>query len=527
MLRYIKSSILKFKFVFLILLVLLSVLTAYLFLHSYLKQITEQFSNDFYAQNSIIMERGDSYELVYRLTALSSSMHWVCVQAIKNDVVIFHKNRSSDCNSGLFQKVKTIHAQGNSELQVRFTFELPTTLKAILLLYILLQVFFLSLIGWVKIREEKDKLKISLDWQNRINSIVAQVVHDIKSPLAALKLAIRNRNMTSVLESATSRIESILDDLTQDDKSEKNNLRTYLKNECDLIIVLNEIIEEKEVSLKKENKSLTLNFLNKELYQEFVISLNHQNCARILSNLINNAIEAFDGYQTSNPRIDFNLKIENIRNQKVGVFEITDNGKGIKSEQLIILQSLGGTFGKLDGKGLGLKHANEHLKAVGGSVKIQSVVRAEGENNTVVTLHIPLVYEVLKHKGQKLKIVLIDDDKFVHGYWKIASQMAQVQLSTYKTYKEFTEFNHDKDIPIFLDKNLGEGVSGYDLAEVLYKRDGYQKIYLVTGEDVKSETLPLYFENSIPRKEFPTELIATLKNSYSKTFEASPDSFLQ
>lgn len=476
-------------------------------MHSYLKQTTEQFISDFYTQNSLVMERGDSYELVYRLTALSSSMHWACVQVTKDDKLIFQKNRVTDCRSGLFQRVQTVRAKGNPALKVTFTIALPFSLKSILTLFIIFQVFFISLIGWLKISEEKEKLKISLEWKKKIKDIIAQVVHDIRSPLAALKLLLPKERESNILSTATRRIEDILDDLQQNEK------RRTFQLECNSIKVISEILEEKNLYIKKYHPAVTLNFDDKNKYQDFILKINHLDLSRILSNLINNAIEAFDAYLNFNPRIDIHVKSTLIDGIKYGVIEVVDNGKGIKPEQLLLLQKVGGSFSKSNGQGLGLKYAKEQLRSLDGFLEIKSVKVNKLENKTSVEILIPFISQTLREQTQRFKIALIDDDSFVHRYWKMASTMAQVELLTYYTYQEFMQADHGKDIPIFLDKNLAGNVCGFDLAEKLYNQDGFHKIFLVTGEDVLLETLPVYFETIVSRKEFPKELIGSLKQS--------------
>lgn len=504
-------------FIVLMILITLSFFTIYFFLYAYLKQTSAQLTNDFYRQNAVVMERGDSYELVYRLNALSSSLHWVCIRAMKNNTLIFEKNRSSDCGSGFFQRVEVVRAKGNSDLNVQLTVGLSSNLKWILLLYVLFQLIFLCLIGWIKIKQEQEKLKLSLEWQQQIKSIIEQVVHDIRSPLSALKLAIQKGNITHLLISATQRIESILNDLQNKEADASGNTKNkeLLVNSTDnLVSAINEIVEEKKFFVESTSPDLKICFVESDKELKLQTTMQDQVFTRLLSNILNNAIESFDQFTPENQKINIFLK-KKIRNLKeYAVIEVIDNGKGIHPDHLKMLKERGGSFDKKDGKGLGLKYAKDQLQALKGFMEIDSTQNRQTENRTRIALYLPLLVDaVIRKKKEKFKIALIDDDSFTHKYWEIASTLVDVELASYKNYKDFLLYNHDKNIPIFLDKNFGEDALGYDLAEKLFNDHKYTSIYLVTGDEVSSESLPVYFKNYIPHKQFPNKLIASLKQS--------------
>lgn len=87
---------------------------------------------------------------------------------------------------------------------------------------------------------------------------------------------------------------------------------------------------------------------------------------RILSNIINNAIEATEG-----DSIEIQISNRKIKNQIV--LSIQDRGKGIPSDVIDRLGEEGFSFGKTnEGSGLGLFHAKQYLNSIGGSLSIFS-----------------------------------------------------------------------------------------------------------------------------------------------------------
>jgi len=81
-------------------------------------------------------------------------------------------------------------------------------------------------------------------------------------------------------------------------------------------------------------------------------------------------------------------------------------------------------------------------------------------------------------------IVLIDDDTLVHMMWKMVAKSKQINLSCFNTESEF--LNSVNAVPktarIYVDKNLGAGVNGIEVARRVFEL-GYSQIYLATGDD--------------------------------------------
>ena len=99
---------------------------------------------------------------------------------------------------------------------------------------------------------------------------------------------------------------------------------------------------------------------------------------RVLSNLVNNAVEAF-GDGPGPVRVDLAA-----RGGLVCV-SVPDDGQGIPEETLRKLGKRGETFGKAAGSGLGLYHARACAEAWGGALEIAP----RAPRGTIVRLNLP------------------------------------------------------------------------------------------------------------------------------------------
>lgn len=186
---------------------------------------------------------------------------------------------------------------------------------------------------------------------------------------------------------------------------------------------------------------------------------------RLLSNLVNNSVEAFAGPGTvavSLSALDGKVSIE-----------VRDNGKGIPPEILAKLGRKGETYGKAGGNGLGLYHARTTLEGWGGNFKIES----EQGKGTLVSIVLP---RAAAPAGRMA--ILLDDDMLVHMNWKLAAKSAGVELRAYKTREDFTAGTEGlpKDTPIYIDSDLGTDLKGEDIAKELHEK-GFIAITMATG----------------------------------------------
>lgn len=544
-------------------LLLITVISAYLFLSTYHKETSRRFIQDFYAQNSAIISRGDSYELVYRLNSLSSVQHWKCISVEESGKVIFARNNSTDCNPGIFQSIEQVVVPENNKLKVVFTIEMPSSLKLLLGIFLLVQLSVLVLVVYIQKSEYLKREMLSQNWQRQISKTMAQVVHDIRSPLAALKFIAHdlNKNKTdetlsskakTLFVSSVKRVEGILQDLMISKKpdtelpsldSEDSKFATSItQNSCSVYSILNDVVIEKEFLIRSLDKKIELITNIKQEQNTIEAQINSKELYRVLSNVINNAMESFDnlnqvisdfdGHQIIKIDLSLHTPKDSQENdtKTMARISIKDNGAGMSSQNLNKILTTGGTFKKNGGQGLGLSHALKVLSDVGGNIEIVSNQEVF-DHGTEIIMNIPSIQQkqnqkITKSLGpinlaplQAFQVVLIDDDKFLQEYWKMAAELIDIELVICQNLKELLEKNISKQSLVFIDKNLGidingMGVNGLDIAKSLNEQYGYVNLHLLTGEEVEGKSLPTHFLSSIKHKIFPKILIKNAKKSY-------------
>ncbi|MCI5072835.1 HAMP domain-containing histidine kinase [bacterium] len=253
--------------------------------------------------------------------------------------------------------------------------------------------------------------------------IASQVAHDIRSPLTALNvvskdLASLSENSRVLLRSSIHRIQDIANNLVsqssekvkEKESIEKQNLESNL-----LLPIIEEIVSEKRYQLRsRAGVNVTLD--GEKAYGLFA-KVNDSSLKRIISNLINNSVEAFDDSGEVVVTVS-----DNEKNNTEVLLSIKDNGKGISKDILPKLAQRGISFGKdtnkESGSGLGLYHAKNNIEQWGGRFLIES----EEGKGTEVKLYLPKAkaptwfVPAIHLKGIK-NIVILDDDESIHQVW--------------------------------------------------------------------------------------------------------------
>ncbi len=360
--------------------------------------------------------------------------------------------------------------------------------------------------------------------------LATQVAHDIRSPLAALDLAVTQvQNLDEqprlIIRSAASRIRDIANDLLNRSRQEDRDQNTLIIKKEEplttqlLSALIESLITEKRMQFRSRlNIELEL-FLDASSYGLFA-DVQPQELKRVLSNLINNSVEAMSEHV-----------IVQLQSTNFEILEIVikDNGKGIPAEILPKLTQRGASFGKKEGSGLGLYHCKQSIEKWNGRLNIQSThggfaagaytagtragdasgnVRSvgnklvgafpgwegdklagactagdkvESKSNTIqntgttVTLTLPkapapfwFVPELQITSG--MSIVILDDDMSIHHIWeKRFFHNKDIKLFHFSTAKELRECNVQNEEALYLiDYELiGQAVTGLDLIEDL------------------------------------------------------------
>lgn len=174
--------------------------------------------------------------------------------------------------------------------------------------------------------------------------------------------------------------------------------------------LINAVVSEKRLQFMNRSGDVDIDFSVDELNYGLFAKVQIIEFKRVLSNILNNAIEATE----SSCKVKINL---NLKNDLINL-KITDNGKGIPSEILNKLCKKGNTFGKVGGSGLGLYHATTRIKEWGGDLQITSQV---GLGTTIIITLPNQISPIWFLKQIEITnnsaIIVLDDDQSIHQIW--------------------------------------------------------------------------------------------------------------
>jgi len=265
-----------------------------------------------------------------------------------------------------------------------------------------------------KLREEQRSLE-------QIRRLQAQVAHDIRSPLAALDVAVdvlqegTPEESRRILRNAASRIRDIANDLIEDNRqAAPSQSAAHGTIDAPSVQLLSSLIEEVTSEKRLQYASSTSieieAVLGKETYGLFA-QVQGRELKRALSNLIDNAVEAIPDAG----KVTVHITAEDSQ----CVLSVSDNGKGIPDELLPHLGEHGFSHGKPNGNGLGLYQARSSVERWGGKLYIRSTVGI----GTTVELRFPqavapdwFVEKIVLTAG--MSVLVLDDDRAIHATWE-------------------------------------------------------------------------------------------------------------
>ena len=388
---------------------------------------------------------------------------------------------------------------------------------------------------------EYHKLRSTIEFSNKLSSISKQVAHDIRSPLSALNII--TNTLTDVPEekrllirNSVQRINDIANDLLQKGKSTQNSPVSKVKNDafllkqnCSFLIstVIDNIVSEKRIQYR-EKMGVSINVDLKNSFGLFV-NANPNELSRVISNLINNSVEALPDHYGN---IDVSVFSASKNNVSI---QIKDNGSGIPKHILSKLGQTGVTHGKdnsQSGSGLGVYHAIKTIHEFGGTIIFQSVTsedlinseftsydksssvkNAYSNTGTNITIELPkadtpswFAESIQLTPGQE--IVTVDDDISIHQIWKgrlqsLKSNVQNIKLTSFTSAKEFREY---------FNKNLNSNMSSIFLIdyEFLNQNDNGLKIITDLGIQDKAILVTSRFDEPNIRSECEAENIKIL-----------------
>lgn len=331
----------------------------------------------------------------------------------------------------------------------------------------------------------------------------AQVAHDIRSPLAVLEAVSSDdadwEKKRAMLRTAIGRLRGIANSVLNRYRTTSTGKETLL-NEPEaldntepasvqlLCSLIGPIVAEKPVEF---GPAIDIGVEYGSNSFGLFASIQPVEFARVLSNLINNAAEAFG---TGPGRILIGLSSSG---SDVAV-RVKDNGKGIPPEVLAKLGQRGVSHGKEGGHGRGLFHARSRAEAWGGRLEIES----PAGQGTTVTLFIPRADSPDWFASgitplTKAAVIVLDDDPSMQDVWRKrfddAGVVAQgVRLCDFRApgdLRDWVKRNpaEAKRATYLLDYELGPEVeTGLDIASEL---DLSGRAVLVTGRHDEKEVM--------------------------------------
>lgn len=325
--------------------------------------------------------------------------------------------------------------------------------------------------------------------------VALKVAHDIRSPLSVLTLMDHETSGLSpekrqIIRDATRRVNDIANDIIirhQKGSSIQTNLVSTETITNDLLTIeaigplIDSIVSEKRLEYR-DNLNIKIEADLEDSFGLF-IKINSSNLKRVLSNLVNNSIEAF---ANKTGKIVVGVRAT----EKTAKIFIYDNGSGIPSH---ILKDLGNkqiSYGNKSsstqsGSGVGVYYAKKLIEKDQGTFSIES---REGQGTRVEIIfqriEAPLWFPQDLPLTNDQSIIICDDDPLIKTLWEARFENTNHSIQHFLSITEFeTWFNKNnskkKNLIFLIDYELNHpSMTGLDLIE---KYQLFKNTILVTS----------------------------------------------
>ncbi len=314
----------------------------------------------------------------------------------------------------------------------------------------------------IEVVEDRDQAK------KHLGEISAQVAHDIRSPLSALNTCLKMlpqipEEQRILMRNAANRINDIAHNLLAQYKGLPANKTDSYKVWL-LAPLIESIISEKRLAIEERPVKIEADITAEGVaaFAEF----DSNEMKRLLSNLINNALEAFPDQVKGVVTIFLDAKHDVIS------LDVIDNGIGIAPENLEKVVEPGMST-KEKGHGLGLSHAKETIEAWGGSLILSSTVGV----GTKISLSLPQApaprwFVSSIEVSDEMLIGVLDDDQSVHDAWdqRLLAVSKKLQIQHFRGSESFISWYRAQGQPVqvFSDYELlSDPLTGLEVLEQL------------------------------------------------------------
>lgn len=245
--------------------------------------------------------------------------------------------------------------------------------------------------------------------------LASKVAHDIRSPLASLLMVVSDcsnipETTRLTLRKISTRISDIANNLLTTYKKEEKSHHIGKTQSIIVSLALLNLLTDK----KYEYSDLPIKFTHSfnKISNFAFINADHSEFTRMVSNLINNAVDALDG---KNGEIITELEANN----EYVTLIIKDNGKGMSQKTVYnIMNNIAVASDKKCGYGIGLTQVRETVQNCNGKLAVNSEIG----KGTTITLTFPrtapaewFADEINLNKGDI--VVILDDDHSIHDAW--------------------------------------------------------------------------------------------------------------
>ena len=280
-------------------------------------------------------------------------------------------------------------------------------------------------------RKRMEQLEVQDKVQKEINLLSEQVAHDLQTPLAILSMFSYSCKELSekshiILRNAITSIRSIASHLLHEKNGNETEekLADPIEQYISVPYSLEDIISGKQYQY--DNPNITFNLIKGSDDPFIFIRGDFSNYCRMMSNLINNAIEAMEGEFKA---VDIGFALQG---QQVEIY-VRDRGKGMPKETVDkILNNVPIGTTKKTGHGIGLQQIKQTVKQMNGELLIDSK-EDEGTKFALVFQRSEsppwFVEKLILPKGGL--IVVLDDSTAIHDYWRDRLSKADVTVKCF------------------------------------------------------------------------------------------------
>mgnify|MGYP003376844403 CR=1 FL=1 len=348
---------------------------------------------------------------------------------------------------------------------------------------------------------------------NRVKAyFFANMSHELRTPFVGivgfselLSESLQNpeeKEMANQILKSSKRLTETLNKILNVTRLEFDKLEVKLRD-IDVI----EMIDQLKILFSKSASSKNISIKTKISQDEIVVKTDGRMLDEMITNLLNNAIKyTQDGF------IDISAETIVRENKNYLLLKVADTGVGIpKNKQEIIWKEFRqvseGMNRSFEGTGLGLTIIKKYVETLSGKITLESEI---GKGSTfVIEIPVEIVSKkevnkskeiVLKQtqnnieiKSRKPKILYVEDDVIALSYVdKVLKAFYEIDTAFNATIA-LELANKNIYEAMLLDINLGKGIDGVELMQMMRKINGYNKIPIVAVTAYAAESDRLEF----------------------------------